>query len=214
MAEVASENPFADAAQREHAAHLGLWVFIASEALLFAGLLALYAACRAHHPRAFAEGVTHATRVLGAINTAVLLTSSYAVAASVHALRRGRRALSLALLGITIAMGAGFLAIKFTEYAQHLHEGIEPGGRGHFFAAHTEPGLATFWTLYYATTGLHAVHVAVGVFVLAWLWARVAFGRPDDTARSLPLGATYWHFVDLVWIFVWPLYYLLGSAAP
>ena len=214
MADATRDGPFADAAQREHAARLGLWVFLASEALLFAGLLALYAACRAQHPRAFAEGVTHATRALGAINTGVLLTSSYAVAASVHALRRGRRGLSLALLGVTVAMGAGFLAIKFTEYARHVHEGIEPGGRGRFFAAHTDPGLATFWTLYYTTTGLHAVHVTVGALVLVWLWGRVAFGRSRDASRALSLGATYWHFVDLVWIFVWPLYYLLGGAAP
>jgi cytochrome c oxidase subunit 3 len=215
MADPRPHGPFDDEAQRVHASELGLWVFLASEALLFAGLLALHAAMRAHHPAAFGEGVPHATRVLGSVNTAVLLTSSYAVAASVRALRDGRRWRSLALLGLTIALGAAFLVIKVVEYARHLREGIGPGARGRFFAAHAHEGLATFWTLYYATTGLHAVHVAVGLAVLAWLWLRVAAGTVSRaSSHPLALGAMYWHFVDVVWIFVWPLYYLTGSARP
>jgi cytochrome c oxidase subunit 3 len=198
--------------QDEHAAQLGMMVFLASEALLFAALFALYGAYRATYPAAFALGVAHATRTLGTINTAVLLTSSLAAAASVHALRVGRRARSLALLALTLLLGVGFLVIKLSEYAQHLREGITPSGQGRFFALHPAAGLPSFWTLYYVTTGLHAVHVVIGLTVLAWLWVRVARGRVTaERDYPLALGVTYWHLIDVVWIFVWPLYYLAGG---
>lgn len=206
---VEADAPFDDAAQSERAAQLGMTVFLASEALLFAALFALHAAYRVAYPAAFDAGVAHAERALGTVNTAVLLTSSYAVASSVRALRNGRRGRSLALLALTLVLGAAFLAIKLVEYARHLREGIDPAAQGHFFARHGEPGLAEFWTLYYVTTGLHAVHVVVGLTVLAALGVGVLRGRVSP-ARSHPLalGALYWHLVDLVWIFVWPLYYL------
>ena len=212
MAEPRPAPHFATLAQQEHAAHLGMWVFLASESLLFAGLLCLYGAYRAHAPAAFALGVAHNTRLLGSINTAILLCSSYAAASAVHALRAGRRALSVGLLALTVAMGAGFLAIKIHEYALHFAEGIKPGGAGRFFVEHTDAGLRPFWTLYYLTTGLHAFHVAVGLMVLVWLAVRVARGRvTPEVSHPLALGAMYWHLVDVVWIFVWPLYYLTAG---
>lgn len=205
--------PSDDAAREEHAAHLGLMVFLASEALLFAALFALYGAYRVTYPAAFAFGVAHSTHALGAINTAVLLTSSFTAAVAVHALRAGRRGRSLALLALTLLLGAGFLVIKGIEYAQHLGEGITPSGRGRFFTQHPAAGLPSFWTLYYFTTGLHAVHVLVGLMVLAVLGVSVARGSVTP-ARSYPLalGVTYWHLIDAVWIFVWPLYYLAAGG--
>jgi cytochrome c oxidase subunit 3 len=213
MADARPAEHFDTLEQQAHAAHLGMWVFLASELLLFAGLFALYFAYRAMYPAGFAAGVAHNTRVLGAVNTGVLLTSSLAAASAVHALRRGGVRRALGWLVVTVALGGGFLAIKLTEYAQHFREGIEPGGRGRFFAAHAEAGLREFWTLYYVTTGLHAIHVTIGLGVLAWLATRVLRGTVTPRVDyPLALGAMYWHLVDVIWIFVWPFFYLAGGG--
>jgi cytochrome c oxidase subunit 3 len=200
---------FADLEQQAVAARLGLWVFLASEVLLFAGLFMLYAALRVEHPHAFHEGIRHATKTLGSINTGVLLVSSGSVAYAVHALRTGRREQAVVCTSITSMLGLVFLAIKLVEYAKHWHEGIGPGARGSFYAENADPGLQPFFTLYYTTTGLHAVHVLVGATVLAVLAVGMVLGRVDErTAYRLECGATYWHLVDLFWIFLWPLFYL------
>ncbi len=200
---------FADLEQQEVAARLGIWVFLASEVLLFTGLFMLYGALRVEHEGAFREGIAHATKTLGSINTGVLLVSSGFVAFAVHALRTGHRKLAAACTSVTVLLALVFLVIKIVEYAKHWGEGIGPGGRGHFFVEHKDPGLEPFWTLYYTATGLHAVHVLVGATVLAFMVLGMAFGKVDErTAYRLECGATYWHLVDLFWIFLWPLFYL------
>lgn len=183
--------------KQAHAARLGMWVFLASEVLLFAALFTLFAGYRTHFPDAFRRGVHANAKDLGSINTAVLLVSSALVAAGVHALREGRRRAARWLVLGTIALGGVFLAIKATEYGRHLHEGIVPGLAG------AEPGIAQFWTLYYGMTGLHSVHVAIGMVVLAVMLFGIARG-----AHRLEVAAIYWHLVDLVWIFLWPVFYL------
>jgi cytochrome c oxidase subunit 3 len=204
---------FASVEQQEHAAHLGMWVFLASEALLFAGFFALYACYRAEYGAGFIEGVEHGKKIIGSINTLVLLTSSYTVACSVESLRAGRPARSVALVSATVLMGIVFLALKFWEYALHFREGIIPNGTGRFFAEHTTPGLKSFFTIYYLATGLHALHVTVGMCVLCWIGASVAKGTVTrERSYKLALGAMYWHLVDVVWIFLWPLFYLTGRG--
>lgn len=196
---------FADLEQQAVAARLGLWIFLGSEALLFAGLFMLYAALRLEHPRAFHEGVTHAAKTLGSINTGILLVSSGFVAYAVHAVREGRTMRARLCTAGTIVLGLAFLTIKIVEYAGHVREGIEPGGHGAFFVEHADRGLVPFFTLYYTTTGLHALHVLVGVTVLSFL----CVGKLDvRSAHRLECGAAYWHLVDLFWIFLWPLFYL------
>lgn len=203
------EAHFEDLETQAHAARLGLWVFLASEVLLFGALFALFASYRTHYPAEFRQAVADNTKVLGSINTAVLLVSSTLVACSVHALRSGKQRLCALLLGATMGLGLVFLAIKLTEYAQHFREGIYPGGSGRYFSAHGLRGFADFWSLYFGMTGLHAVHVTVGVVVLGTMLVGVLRGglTPRSSYR-LELGATYWHLVDLVWIFLWPLFYL------
>lgn len=200
---------FENLERQSHAARLGTWVFLASEVLFFAGLFGLYAAYRAEQPSGFSLGVEHGALALGSINTCVLLASSYTVALGVHALRRGKRRASALLVGATIALGACFLVVKIAEYAKHIDEGIYPGGAGLFFQEHPDPGAKTFFTLYYCMTGLHALHVVAGMTVLSLLVARVV-RRDIEAATSYPLalGAAYWHLVDVVWIFLWPLFYL------
>ena len=199
--------------QQAHAAHFGMWVFLASEVLLFAGLFALYAVYRVQHARGFDLGLEHSEKTIGSINTAVLLCSSYAVASSVLTLRQNKRGTTLLLLLVTMALGVLFLALKMYEYSLHFHEGIWPGAQGSFFKDFPDPGVAPFWTLYYVMTGLHVIHVTIGLSVLAWMTLKVARGRvkaPHD--HPLSLAAMYWHLVDIIWIFLWPLFYLTGKA--
>jgi cytochrome c oxidase subunit III len=196
--------------ERQHTtARLGMWVFLGSESLLFAGLFALYAAYRFAYPVEFHAASAHANLVIGTVNTYILLTSSLTVALAIHATRQGHRRRTVALLGATIAFGLAFDVLKFIEYAGHLAEGIAPGG---WYAFNELParGVVLYVTLYYLLTGLHALHVTGGVVVLIWLALRAQ--RGDFTPQShiaLELGGLYWHLVDLVWIFLWPLLYLI-----
>lgn len=165
---------------RARTVKLGMWVFLASESLLFAGLFAVFAAYRHQHAAAFAAARPDV--VLGSINTYILLTSSLTVAL---APKRPR-----VFLALTIALGGAFLAIKGVEYGHHLAEGIPP-------AQHL------YFVLYFLMTGLHALHVIAGMCVLAVLW-----WRPQNPT-ALECGALYWHLVDLVWVFLWPVLYLI-----
>jgi cytochrome c oxidase subunit 3 len=199
--------------QQSHAAHLGMWVFLASEALLFAGLFALYGVYRFQEPSGFEIGLAHAEKTIGSVNTAILLTSSYAVASAVLALRAQRRGRAIVLLVATMGLGGAFIALKLYVYSLHFHEGIYPGGHGAFFARFADPGAAAFWSLYYVMTGLHVIHVTAGLTVLAWMTWKVARGSvapPHD--HPLSLAAMYWHLVDIIWIFLWPLFYLTGNG--
>ena len=194
---------------RQHAtARFGMWLFLGSESLLFAGLLALFAAYRVTYPVAFHAAAEHANLALGTINTYVLLTSSLTVALALNATELGKRRWSVAWLIVSIALGATFDVLKIVEYAQHLGEGYAPG---HYYTATTLPTPAVlYFTLYYLLTGLHALHVTGGMVVLIWLALKTR--RGDFTPAShvaFENGALYWHLVDLVWIFLWPLLYLL-----
>jgi cytochrome c oxidase subunit 3 len=199
-----------DSLARQHAtARLGMWVFLGSESLLFAGLFALYAAYRFVYPAEFHAASAHANVVLGTINTYLLLTSSLTVALAIHATRRGHRRRTVALLGATIALGLAFDVLKAIEYAGHLADGIAPGGY-YAFAGLPAHGVVLYVTLYYLLTGMHALHVTGGLCMLAWLTWRAHRGDFTPQAHiALELGGLYWHLVDLVWIFLWPLIYLI-----
>lgn len=203
---------FESAERQAHAARLGMWVFLASEVLLFGALFALFATYQVRFPHAFREGVAHNTKILGSINTGVLLVSSTLVAGGVHALRAGHRNRALALTSGTIVLGLVFLAIKLTEYAEHFREGIYPGGVGRFFTERGlegTHGLPEFWTLYYGMTGLHAIHVTIGSAVLFAMVVGMVRGHvTPESAHRLEVSAIYWHLVDVIWIFLWPLFYL------
>jgi cytochrome c oxidase subunit 3 len=199
-----------DSLARQHdTARLGMWVFLGSESLLFAGLFALYAAYRYAYPAEFYAASAHANLAIGTVNTYILLTSSLTVALAIHATRRDRRRQTVALLCATIALGLTFDVLKVIEYAGHLAEGIAPGDY-YSFAAMPAHGAVLYVTLYYLLTGMHALHVTGGVCVLIWLALRAR--RGDFTPEShiaLEFGGLYWHLVDLVWIFLWPLLYLI-----
>jgi cytochrome c oxidase subunit 3 len=200
--------------KQAHAARLGMWVFLASEVLFFAGLFALYATYRVEHPEGFGEGVLHNTVAWGSTNTGVLLVSSYTIALAVHELRRGKARGAAMLTAATIFLGLCFLAIKTGEYFEHFREGIYPGSVGEFFREHRNPGIGMFFTLYFCMTGLHALHVFVGMCVLSFLLFKILRGDVGVWApHPLAIGAVYWHLVDVVWIFLWPLFYLVPGSA-
>ncbi len=210
MPSVASEQ-FESLEKQAYAARLGMWVFLASEMLFFSGFFALYAAYRMEHPVGFGVGVAHNTVVYGSTNTAVLLVSSYFVALAVHELREQRRGRSALWVGATVLLGLCFLAIKASEYVAHFHEGIYPAGHGRFFDVYGDRGTKMFFNLYFCMTGLHAVHVIVGLGVLGVTIVRI--WRGNVGAHALTIAAMYWHFVDIVWIFLWPLFYLIPGGA-
>jgi cytochrome c oxidase subunit 3 len=200
---------FEDLARQKDAARLGMWAFLGSEALLFTGLFALYAAYRALYPAEFGIAVAHDNVTLGTINTFILLTSSFTVALAVHEARRDRLRRCGLLLSISVALGLVFLAVKFTEYSQHIRDGILPGGHYHD-AELPQAGFKIFFTIYYLSTGLHALHVTAGMAVLSWLTFGAWRGRYSSLYYTpIELGALYWHLVDIIWIFLWPCLYLM-----
>jgi len=207
------EEHFDELPKQRHAARLGVWIFLASELLLFAGLFALYFGYRLHYPEVFIEGVVHNGRGLGTLNTCLLLLGSVAAAAGVGELRRDRDGRARILFALGTLLALAFLGVKGTEYARHFHEGIAPGGSGAFFAAHREPGWPVFFTLYFAMTGLHAIHVVIGMLLLGAVAVWIGRRRPGRAgAHRAELAALYWHFVDAVWVFLWPMFYLLGGG--
>lgn len=196
--------PFENDARSAHAARLGMWVFLASESMFFAALFGLYAALRANHADGFREGVRHAELAIGTANTAILLASSLVVVLAVDAVRHARPLLARKLLVGAMALGCTFLALKGVEYSHHFTEGIVPG------AGATSQGEQEYFNLYYIMTGLHALHVVAGIIVLGWLARRApTFTHQDEGHVPLELGGLYWHLVDVVWLFLWPLFYLM-----
>lgn len=203
------EDHFESLERQAEAARFGMWVFLASEVLLFGGLFTLYGAYRAEWHHAFAYGVAENNAILGTSNTILLLFGSYLVAVAVNRLHQGARRAATGLVLAAVVVGIGFLVIKVTEYREHFVHGIFPGGHGSYFAS-APAGSPVFFTLYFLMTGLHAVHVIVGLFVLAWCAYRIETGRLS--VHGLEVGALYWHLVDCIWIFLWPLFYLLRSG--
>jgi cytochrome c oxidase subunit 3 len=200
---------YQDFETQTHAARLGMWLVVISEVLLFSGLFTLYASYRAAHPHAFAAAARHTSLWLGTTMTYLLITSSLFVALGVRAVRVGGPGRSERWLGLAIAAGVTFLAMKGYEYAQHLREGIAPGVY-YTFEGLPGAGASAFFTLYYLTTGLHAVHVLVGLLVLSVAVWGVRTGRFDEAyATPVELGGMYWHLVDAIWLFLWPMFYLM-----
>jgi cytochrome c oxidase subunit III len=194
--------------KQEHAARLAMWVFLGSETLLFGALFALYGGYRAMYPLEFVEALRHNDVALGTTNTVILITSSFTVAMAVHFIRHGAGRLSAALLGVSAAFGMAFLVIKAVEYSEHIHEGILPAGM-YSFVNQPSGGVVVGATLYWFMTALHALHVVAGMIMLVAVGIGCAlhrYGRERHvTVENVGL---YWHLVDVVWIFLWPLFYL------
>jgi cytochrome c oxidase subunit 3 len=186
---------------------IGMWLFLLSEILLFGGLFILYSSYRYKNPLDFHLAAWELNRVLGTINTLVLITSSLCMALSIFCIRKGDRRLSMVLLSATIFSGLLFLGIKYVEWSVKIGHGFYPNsprllGRNN--------GEVIFYGLYYSMTGLHGLHVLVGVFILFVMLVLMVKGKINEN-RFIPLENTglYWHLVDIIWIFLFPLFYLI-----
>jgi cytochrome c oxidase subunit 3 len=203
------DEQFGSLEQQEHAAHLGMWLFLTSEVLLFGALFALYTAYRFEYADAFRSAARQNNVWLGTTNTLVLITSSLLAAWAVQALKRGRAVVAELCLFGTIALGGVFLCLKLTEYADHFRHDILPGGYYRGREA-TQRGASLFFTLYYLMTGLHGLHVLGGMSALGTMLVRTLRGRYGSAKNTaVELSVLYWHLVDVIWLFLWPLFYLL-----
>lgn len=188
-------------------AKLGMWLFLFTELLLFGGLFILYSVYLARYPLQFASGGHQLNVVLGTTNTVVLLTSSLFAAMSVTAIKRGEKRRTLMLLSGTIACAGIFLVIKYFEWSAKFEHGIFPNSPKLIAGP---PGESVFFGLYYLTTGLHGIHVIFGGVLIGWIGTLVQRGRINQGDNvSLENVTLYWHLVDLIWIFIFPLYYLI-----
>lgn len=186
---------------------LGMWLFLFTELLLFGGMFLLYAVYLARYPQEFVSGGQQLNVVFGTVNTLVLLSSSLLAAMAVSAIQRDDRRFALLLLAGTILCAAIFMLIKYVEWDTKIRHGIFPGSQQ---LVDGLPGESVFFSLYYMTTGLHGLHVLIGATLLTW----VAFKVKAGTVHSgdyvlLENSALYWHLVDLIWIFIFPFYYLI-----
>lgn len=196
--------------QQRSASALGMWVFIAQEIMFFGGLFAAYIVYRWAYPGSFAAGSGRLDIVLGTVNTAVLLTSSLSMALAVRGTQTGKPRAAAALLIVTMVLGAVFLGIKFDEYHHKFVEHLVPGPGFQMDGADGRT-VQLFFILYFAMTGLHALHMVIGIGVLAALVVPVWRGRFTPESHNLVEGTgLYWHFVDVVWIFLFPLLYLVN----
>jgi cytochrome c oxidase subunit 3 len=195
--------------KQDYAVRLGMWLFLGTEVLLFAGLFLGYTVYRHFYYEAFHEASRHLDLWAGTTNTIVLITSSLSVALAYHAIKQNKQKQCAALLIFTILCALAFLVIKAIEYRHKFQEGALPGIHYHFEEV-TAPGANLYYTVYFLATGLHAFHVIVGMSVLLWVLARVLKGEfSSNNYVPVELGGLYWHLVDLVWIFLFPLLYLI-----
>lgn len=194
--------------QSDHeGAKLGMWLFLFTELILFGGLFLLYAVYLRHYPHEFAAAGKHMHVVLGTVNTVVLITSSLMVALAITAIQRNEARKSLWLVSGTVGCALIFLVNKYFEWHAEISHGIYPGSA---LLKAGPPGESIFYSLYYLTVGLHGLHVLIGGIFLSVVIVKLKHGSiTADNFTLLENGALYWHLVDLIWIFVFPLYYLI-----
>lgn len=192
------------------ASKLGMWLFLATEVLLFAGLFCAYAIFRMKYPQAFANGSHYLDWRWGGLNTIVLLLSSYTMAQAIRCTQLNQQARAQANLIVTLVCGLLFLVIKFTfEYGPKWAQGKRPG-RLFQYPFSSDPNEPLWWSIYYSATGIHATHVVIGMALIFWVYLGSIRGKygPKHYTSVENIGL-YWHIVDLIWIFLFPLLYLI-----
>ena len=205
----ALQHHFDDLGQQHEASTLGMWAFLTTEILFFGGIFLAYAVYRSTYYEAFAEAAHHQNILVGTINTAVLIGSSLTMALAVWAAQTARRRALIINLVLTLILGMTFVGVKVFEYAEHIHHGLFPGDLFHYVGVHTRQ-VELFFVFYFAMTGLHALHMIIGFGILAWLLRRAIKGHfSPEYFGPVEIAGLYWHFVDIVWIFLFPMLYLI-----
>ena len=230
-------HQFEDMEQQKEAGSIGMWVFLVQEVMFFGGLFMAYIFYRLNYPKAFAAGSNHLNVKMGAINTIVLIVSSVTMALAVYYAQRGAKNLLKLFIVLTMMFGSVFLVVKYFEYQEKYEHHLvplnipgtyefkwDPEGETEIAHDQTLKSLASateqqnwprrvqsFFFIYFAMTGLHALHMIVGLGIMAWLLYGAFKGQYDEYFNSpVEIAGLYWHFVDLVWIFLFPLLYLTG----
>jgi cytochrome c oxidase subunit III len=195
---------------RRNTAELGMLIFLASEIMFFGGLFLGYSIYRRLYPLAFMEGGRREDLLLGTVNTLVLITSSVFMAFSVDTVKNNQKRTTLILLAIVVLCGTIFLGIKAREYMMKFQESLYPG-LPFLPGEHPARGMELFFSFYFAMTGLHAVHLFIGIGILVWLFVVIARSKEvQPVSLKLEIFGLYWHFVDIIWVFLFPLFYLNG----
>ena len=204
-------HQFDDLEQQKEASTLGMWVFLVTEVLFFGGLFMVYTVYRSWYPMEFAASSRELVVAAGTINTFVLITSSLTMALAVHAAQLGARRPLLVFLSLTMLLGCVFLGIKAFEYYKEWAEHHIPGAGFQFSEPAFAPHAQLFFSLYFLMTGLHALHMIIGLGVMSvmfwWSWSGIV---TEEYYVPIEISGLYWHFVDIVWIFLFPLLYLIG----
>jgi cytochrome c oxidase subunit 3 len=217
-AHAALAHHFDNLEQQREAGNLGMWIFLIQEVMFFGALFMTYVIYRTKYPEAFAAASNHLNWKLGALNTVVLICSSLTMALAVWATQVGRdRRTQLFFMGLTVMLGLTFLTVKAIEYYDKYRDNLIPLRNwfhwpGHLGAHVTEQNIQMFYWIYFAMTGLHALHMIIGIAILIPIMFAAWRGRYSPEYHApVELFGLYWHFVDIVWIFLFPLLYLLGA---
>lgn len=207
------QHHFVSSEQQFDAAKLGMWLFLITEILLFSGMFVAYAVYRVWHPEVFAQVSTLLDWRLGGLNTLVLLGSSFTVAMSIHYIQKGDQKKLVLNLILTILLAAVFMVVKYFEYTEKFSHGIFPGGHYHphgDYAQYDIPYAPQFFSIYFVMTGIHGFHVLVGMGLFGWITSRAMRGHfNSEWYTPVELSGLYWHLVDIIWIFLFPLLYLI-----
>lgn len=205
------QHHFATKEQQFDASKLGMWLWLATEILMFGGLFVGFGIMQGRFPEAFVEAHHHLQKELGFLNTVVLLISSFTMVMAVLKARTNKQAQLVTYLAITILCACIFLGVKYFEYSHKIHDGLLPG---HFYSHvgdHVPGGHQfVFFSFYFMMTGLHGLHIVVGIGLLAWILLRAKRGEfTSNYYTPVDLVGLYWHLVDLIWIYLFPLLYLI-----
>ncbi len=204
------QHHFADPEQQAESSKLGMWLFLLTEILLFGGLFTAYAIFRAWFPDMFYNAHLALDVELGTLNTVVLITSSVTIALAIRSVQLAKNKQAIWLMAATLLLAAAFLVVKYFEYTHKIHLGQLPG------EYYTYTGLEgtnphVFFSIYFAMTGLHGIHVVIGMIVIGWVMIRTIKGHfSPEYYTPVELSGLYWHLVDLIWIYLFPLLYLIG----
>ena len=202
-------------AQQKDASTLGMWIFLITEVMFFGGMFTAYTVYRRAYSDAFAVASASLNVTIGAINTAVLLVSSFTMVMAVRAAQLGQRRMIVLFLVLTLIFGGIFLGVKAYEWNEKFEQHHVPGPSFHLDGVPQQGHAQLFFSLYFAMTGLHAAHMVIGVGLISWLIWLARKGRfTAEYNTPVDIAGLYWHFVDIIWIFLFPLLYLIDRHLP
>jgi cytochrome c oxidase subunit 3 len=208
---LALREQFATPEQQQASATLGMWIFIVTELMLFGGMFSAYAGYHHWYPAAFTLGSSEMKLTMGAVNTAVLICSSFTMSLAEYFVARGKDTRCVWLLLLTALLGALFLGIKFSEYYMHYHDHKLPGF-GFQEASPLNPQVQLFFFFYFVMTGLHSIHLIIGIGLVLLMAITTLSGYTDATYHTpIQNVSLYWHFVDVIWVFLYAIFYIPGA---